>query len=116
MVFIFVKADPTGYARVPILVRMHHMTTQFSWATPTGTHGEYADEQLANLQKRIWLIEFLRLGLIIGCQGAMLGLPKLQPTLVVGFFFVLQHLHEFESWVVRIATVLYIYELSKRKG
>ena len=50
--------------------------TQFSWATPTDTHGEYADEQLANLQKRICLIEFLRLGLVIGCQGAMLGLPK----------------------------------------
>ena len=54
--------------------------TQFSWATPTGTHGEYADEQLANLQKRICLTEFLRLGLIIGCQGAMLGLPKIKTT------------------------------------
>ena len=52
------------------------MKTQFSWATPTGTHGEYADKQLANLQKRIWLIEFLRLGLVIGCQGAKLGLPS----------------------------------------
>ncbi len=65
---------------MPLLVRMHHMKTQFSWATPTGTHGEYADKQLANLQKRIWLIEFLRLGLIIGCQGAMLGLPKIKNT------------------------------------
>ena len=74
--FNFEQSAPTGYARVPTLVRMHHMKTQFSWATPTGTHGEYADEQLANLQKRIWLIEFFRLGLIIGCQGAMLGLPK----------------------------------------
>lgn len=81
-----VKADPTGCARVPILVRMHHMTTQFSWAMPTGTHDEYADEQLANLQKRIWLIEFLRLGLIIGCQGAMLELQKFKPTFWVGFF------------------------------
>ena len=77
VVFIFVKADPTGYARVPPLVRMHHMKTRVSWATPTGTHGEYADEQLANLQKRIRSIEFLRLGLVIGCQGAMLGLPNL---------------------------------------
>ena len=64
------------------------MKTQFSWATPTGTHGEYADEQLANLQKRIWLIEFLRLGLIIDCQGAMLGLPKLKPPVWVVFIFV----------------------------
>ena len=40
-----------------------------------GAHDQYADEQLANLQKRICLIEFLRLGLIIVCQGAV-GLPK----------------------------------------
>ena len=32
-------------------------------------HDQYADEQLANLQKRIYLIEFLRLGLIIVYQG-----------------------------------------------
>ena len=62
------------------------MKTQFSWASPTGTHGEYADEQLANLQKRIWLIEFLRLGLIIGWQGAMLALPKIQTDHTGRFF------------------------------
>ncbi len=62
------------------------MTTQFSWATPTGTHGEYADEQLANLQKRIWLIEFLHLGLVIGCQGAMLGLPEIKTPHEAVFF------------------------------
>ena len=65
VVFIFVKADPTGYARAPT---------------------ENADEQLANLQKRICLIEFLRLGLIIGCQGAMLALPKIQTDLLGRFF------------------------------
>lgn len=32
-------------------------------------HGQYADEQLANLQKRVFLIEFLRLDLIIVYQG-----------------------------------------------
>ncbi len=42
-----------------------------------GAHDQYADEQLANLQKQIWLIEFLHLGLIIGCQGAMSGPPNL---------------------------------------
>ena len=57
--FNFEQSAPTGYAR----------------ATPVA-HGEYADKQLANLQKRILLIEFLHLGLVIGCQGAMLGLPK----------------------------------------
>ena len=40
-------------------------------------HGENADEQLANLQKRICLIEFLRLGLVIGCQGSEVRLPQL---------------------------------------
>ena len=45
-----------------------------------GTHDQYADKQLANLQKRIFLIEFLRLGLIVGWQGAMLGLPKIKNT------------------------------------
>ncbi len=85
--FYFETAVPTGCARVPLLVRMHHMKTQFSWVSPAGTHGEYADKQLANLQKRICLIEYLRLGLVNVCQGAKLGLPKLQPTLVVGFNF-----------------------------
>jgi hypothetical protein len=32
-------------------------------------HGEYADEQLATAQKRIFLIEFLPLRLIIVYQG-----------------------------------------------
>ena len=48
-----------------------------------GAHNQHADEQLANLQKRIYLIEFLHLGLIIGCQGAMLPLPYF----CQGFFF-----------------------------
>ena len=34
-------------------------------------HGEYADEQLATVQKRIFLIEFLPLRLIIVYQGAV---------------------------------------------
>ena len=37
--------------------------------SPQDMHGENADEQLANPQKRICLIEFLHLGLIIVCQG-----------------------------------------------
>ena len=41
---------------------------------------EYADKQLSNLQKQICLIEFLHLGLVIGCQGATLGLPKIKNT------------------------------------
>ena len=69
----------------PLLFIKRQQKTQFSWATPTGTHGEYADKQLANLQKRIWLIEFLHLGLIIGWQGAMLGLPKIKTPVWVFF-------------------------------
>ena len=38
--------------------------------SPQDMHGENADEQLANPQKRICLIEFLHLGLIIVCQGS----------------------------------------------
>ena len=34
-----------------------------------GVHDQFADEQLANLQKRIYLIEFLRLGLVIVYQA-----------------------------------------------
>ena len=38
--------------------------------SPQDMHGENADEQLANPQKRICLIEFLHMGLIIVCQGS----------------------------------------------
>ena len=112
MFFIFVKADPTGYARVPLLVCQHHTKTKFSWASPTGTHGEYADEQLANLQKRIWLIEFLRLGLIIGCQGAMLGAAKINKTAFLRFYlFVFFAFLWFVSRLLKTIPVLHIYEL-----
>ena len=95
---------------MPLLVRMYHMKTQFSWATPTGTHGEYADKQLANLQKRILLIEFLRLGLVIGCQGAMLGLPKIKTTFWVGFLC-FPILSSVRKSCVKSTTVSHIYEL-----
>ena len=63
-----------------------HIKTKFLWAhAHTGTHDQYADEQLANLQKRIWLIEFLRLGLVIVYQGA-LALPKIKTDLLGRFF------------------------------
>ncbi len=42
----------------------------FVGGRPQDMHGENADEQLANPQKRICLIEFLHLGLIIVCQGS----------------------------------------------
>ena len=48
---------------------------------------DYADEQLANLQKRIYVIEFLRLDLIIVYQGAPTPTKKCRPSMV-GFFFV----------------------------
>ena len=40
-----------------------------------GTHDQYADEQLATMQKRICLIEFLRLWLVIVYQGTQLPQP-----------------------------------------
>ena len=63
--------------------------------SPQDTHGENADKQLANLQKRIWLIEFLRLGLVIVYQGSG------------GAVF--QYFYEFESRGSKIDTVLYFY-------
>ena len=39
-----------------------------------GTHGEYADKQLANPQKRIFYIRVFAWCLVIVCQGAV-GLP-----------------------------------------
>ena len=61
---------PNGWARVPMAQRA--IKTKFLWARAhTGTHDQYADEQLANPQKRICLIEFLHLGLVIVYQGAM---------------------------------------------
>ena len=55
--------------------------------SPQDTHGENADKQLANLQKRIWLIEFLRLGLVIVYQGSG-GAAKNQPILFHLTFYV----------------------------
>jgi len=46
---------------------MCHTKMKFSWTS--GAHGEYEDEQLQNLQKRICLIEFLHLGFVFVCQG-----------------------------------------------
>ena len=71
-VFIFVKANPTGSVRSPRHIYVPRVNEVYVIG---GTHDQYADELLANLQKRICLIEFLHLGLIIGCQGAMLPLP-----------------------------------------
>ena len=49
-------------------------------------HGEYADEQLATVQKRIFLIEFLPLQLIIVYQG----LVRIPDSWIIKF-------HKFES-------------------
>ena len=43
-------------------------TRKIYFREKTGTHDQSADEQLTNLQKRIFLIEFLRLGLFIVYQ------------------------------------------------
>ena len=76
-VFIFVKANPTGSVRSPRHIYVPRVNEVYVIGD---AHDQYADEQLANLQKRICLIEFLHLGLVIGCQGAMLALPKIKNT------------------------------------
>jgi hypothetical protein len=44
-------------------------------------HDQYADEQLQNLQKRIFLIEFLRLGFVFVYQGGYRLRQKITPLL-----------------------------------
>ena len=53
--------------------------------SPQDMHGENADEQLANPQKQICLIEFLHMGLIIVCQGSG-GAAKIDKTAFLRFF------------------------------
>jgi hypothetical protein len=53
----------------------HFVAFLISLGAPRGLRAnevqhENADEQLANPQKRICLIEFLHLGLIVVCQGS----------------------------------------------
>jgi hypothetical protein len=45
-----------------------------------GAHDQYAGEQLQNLQKRICLIEFLRLGFVVVCQGGESSPPEIHPA------------------------------------
>jgi hypothetical protein len=54
--------------------------------SPQDMHGENADEQLANLQKQICLIEFLHMGLIIVYQGSG-GAAKIQKSGFTRFFY-----------------------------
>ncbi len=57
--------------------------------SPQDMHGENTDEQLANPQKRICLIEFLHPGLIIVCQGSG-GPAKIKRPPFGGHFILLQ--------------------------
>ena len=51
--------------------RKQELPRESSWIgqSAIGTHDQYADEQLATMQKRICLIEFLRLWLVTVYQG-----------------------------------------------
>ena len=62
-----------GCTRVSTARQVPFENAVFVGDSQQDTHGEYADEQLANPQKRICLIEFLHLGLIIVCQGSEWG-------------------------------------------
>lgn len=57
----------------------------FVGSRPQDMHGENADEQLANPQKRICLIEFLHLGLIVVCQGSGRAAKNQNTTQTGGF-------------------------------
>ena len=69
-IFYFETAIPTGSVRAPGHIYVPHVNKV---NVTSGAHDQYADEQLSNLQKRICLVEFLRLGLVIGCQGGDVG-------------------------------------------
>ena len=58
-----------------------------------GTHGEYADKQLANPQKRICYIGVFAWRLIIVYQGGEWGCQNKQNRIFAVFFFVFQHFH-----------------------
>jgi len=58
-----------GWIRQNINGTSRLKTIVFVGASQQDMHGEYADKQLENLQKRICLIEFLRLDLIVVYQG-----------------------------------------------
>lgn len=59
--------------------------------SPQTCMSEYAEKQLANLQKRIWLIEFLYLGLIIVYQGGIAPTRKLKTAYQSVFLFGFQY-------------------------
>ena len=65
-------------------------TTVFVGASQQDMHGEYADKQLVNLQKRIFLIEFLHLGLVIVYQGTYPLPPKIENDPKGSFFILLK--------------------------
>lgn len=73
-VFVFAVR---GLVRIPLVRKQvdcgsatHQNRHGFRTAGTKCRASDYADEQLANLQKRICLIEFLRLDLVIVYQGA----------------------------------------------
>jgi hypothetical protein len=56
----------------------HFYFIKVSWIGQSNAvaHDQYADEQLATMQKRIFLIEFLRLWLVIVYQGGIWARQK----------------------------------------
>ena len=67
------------------------LTPQTDRSEPDRAHDQYADKQLANPQKRICLIEFLHLGLVIVYQGGD-GAAKIKTTRLGGFYYSLTHI------------------------
>jgi hypothetical protein len=68
MWYFFIKPFKRG-ERMGQSVRRGHAPHEnlFSWNMDT--HDQYADEQLQNMQKRIYLIEFLRYVLLLFIKG-----------------------------------------------
>ena len=90
-VFVFAVR---GLARNPLVRKQvdcgsatHHNRHGFRTAGTKCRASDYADEQLTNLQKRICLIEFLRLDLVIVHQGAPAPTKRYTALSKCGFNF-----------------------------
>ena len=83
--FLFLLAPHEDCARMSTARQVPFENAVFVGDSPQDMHGENADEQLANPKKRICLIEFLHLGLIIVCQGSGRA-AKVQSTARSGVF------------------------------
>ena len=82
--FIFVKADPTGSVRAPRHIYVPHVNKV---NVTSGAHDQYADEQLANLQKTDMVNRVFASRFGYWLSRRDVGAAKNQNHLLGGFYF-----------------------------